>query len=1352
MKKTLLLSLVGLLTCLTTMGQLPTKGKYYRIVNANYGTAMKEDWEPGNVICAATKDGDYSQLWQYTSSGALQNVFTGKYIQNQPYGSSIFTTAKTAKTVTFATASDGHLLISTAATSNYMHCDAASNVVNWWDTNAEGNHWEITEIALTQEEVDAARAKYNEMSNFIGNATAYNTALQTFYTNDLCTELKPEYQNMTDEALSTAMTTAGLPTALVNVALKIKNQWWTNTDASPLADDNTYARDFRVATYKPYSDANKWNSRMNVNFCSYMGNPTGIYASNNELIHIFVGNDIPEGTTLYITPLSGWGIIGSNTTGTQLKKGYNVVAASNDNITYFINYVATTLENGTPTKKLSEYPALDIHIEGGKCIGYYEKASAKSSEDDAKYQYLLRQTDANNWFVVKGEMTIFYFPAVTYKNINDWKTSIWNSINWFDKVKYWEMGILGVVDDVANGLCENGLEYSRSGYPTNITGGDSFFPSYCNNPSMAIQGADDTNPHASDKHTSYPGTWGVESSFNADCADFDTWCTGHEHGHSIQYAYNLESCTESSVNLGSLVINYLTGYRMSRGGTFDNNYAYSTQNMVFGHRDIGMTMRMYYNLYLYYHTAARKKDFYPTFVKLLRDDPMDWTANKWIDGVNHHRATKSWIKLYKHACEAAKEDLTEYFRLWGFFVPCDEVFFGDYANYYVSLSQKEIDDAIAEVKAKNYPENLQIMFMEDRQLLRPRKDIWASTATGEQKNQPDNNGAWKSAQTLQDEYGNVGDVLTFLDGSGNTSEYKYILSGNKVSLSGNGGVGFIVYDNDGNIAYMSNRYEFEIPAALASDGFTIRAINADGSSSEVTNNADNASDAEKREILQNALALAAEYTALEDATGKKVGFYSSKVLATLKGLVTDANAAISNNDVNNYLALANSINNEVLRLKIEELHQKIEPNGMYTISSVRKISNNTRYLTGSTNNITAGTSGNSNSVRWTFVACDNIEDTYYVQNRNTRKLMGASLDEKSKITGVKMVEEIPREDAQFKIVSLGNGIFTLRPKDAINVNIDPSANITVWNEADEGSQWYITLYDTFEVVTDKMITDKITHANDLINDVCNYSTVQNEYTLQVNDATQAGYLSANQTSDNYPLSRAIDGKNSTYFMSNRNNNDGTTEYHHLKVDLGQGVKTKSMQFQIYGNRNYNYAKTIVVYGSNSGSSWTNVATVSIKLLNFTSNLIAPNTEYRYWRFDVVDTEKKYADNSPYPWFTANEFAVYKVEEVVEFKTGFESLPKSNVTNLMKKINDAQAQVDKDFRTPLSDYYFYNQLNTTYNTLYNKAVVIDPTVDINDIEADEKADGNDIYDLTGRRLNNANGNGVYIINGKKVVKN
>jgi hypothetical protein len=47
------------------------------------------------------------------------------------------------------------------------------------------------------------------------------------------------------------------------------------------------------------------------------------------------------------------------------------------------------------------------------------------------------------------------------------------------------------------------------------------------------------------------------------------------------------------------------------------------------------------------------------------------------------------------------------------------------------------------------------------------------------------------------------------------------------------------------------------------------------------------------------------------------------------------------------------------------------------------------------------------------------------------------------------------------------------------------------------------------------------------------------------------------------------------------------------------------------------------------------------------------------------------------------------------------------------------------------------------------VVADP-VGIDGIEAD--ADGKqDVYDLSGCKLRNANGKGVYVINGKKIAK-
>ena len=1353
MKKKVLLSLMGFFICLLALAQAPTRGKYYRIVNARYNKVMKENWGSQDVTCNTLDKEDYTQVWMYTSAGGLQNVYTGRYLQNQPSTSATFKTGTSIQSVSFTTQDDGHLGINTSG--SMLHCDASSNVVRWQDNGNEANHWTVQEVSLTADEVKALREEFKNFTDLINNSASYTEKLLVFFTNELCTELNADYAAMSDDALKAAMEEAGLPAMLQNVAVKVKNNWWNDTDKTEYADKNQYAKDFRIASYKPYSDANNWRDKMNTYAPSFMGNPTGIYATNKDIIHVFVGSDIPEGATLYLTPLRNHGRIGSRSEGTQLKKGYNAVVATNDSLMYFVNYVVNTIPTSNvnahtqPIAKISDFPNLDIHIEGGECVGYYQKPVENSAEEDAKFQYLTKNAKKNMYFVVKGATSLFYFRQNTYTQV--WPKTIWNSIDWFDKVHFWEFGLIGVLDDVANGLCESGTEHSKAAHPFNITGGDAFYPTYCNNPTMAIEGANGQNPHATTFYTSYPGTGGVESSFNAERANFDNWCVGHEHGHQIQAPYNLESCTESSVNLPSQLVTYMTGFRLGRGWSFGQHYnEYAGKGVPFGLRDISITMRMYWNLFLYYHVAEKKKDFYPTFVKSLREDPMNFNADKWIDGIGHHRATKTWIHLYKKACDAAQEDLTEYFRLWGFFEPCNQTLFGDYTNYYVSLTQEEIDNAIAEVKAKNYPENLQIMFVEDRQIMRERTDIWAHKATGNQKYRPTNWEEWYTQEQLTAEYGNVGDVLTYLDGSANTSSYTYIQSGNKISLKGQGGCGFIVYDLEGNNRYMSNYYNFEIPADLASNGFIIKAINADGTSSEVANGAGTATDEEKLEILKAAIEASKELTNIEDPTGKKVGYYSSESLATLKAYVEEANTAIAENNVDAYITLANNINNEVLRLKSEDVMQKIVANGVYHIVCVRKSGGSTRYLAATNSDGFETKTSTNNLSRWGF-APTGEENTYYLQNRQNGKLMAVVLNEKGNVDNVAMTDTDPAKACTVKVESLGGGRFGIRPNDKTYLNMHNQGYVTVWGSADEGSQWYIELYEEFEELTDEKMEELVGLTEDLINDICDYSIETTEYTLQCTDATQPGYISTNQPASDRPsnqIEKAIDGSNSSFFMSNRTNNDAT-EPHHLKVDLGSGISTQSIQFYMYGNSTWNYATAVNVYGSNSGTSWVKVASLQGMKVSYTSEILKANTKYRYWKFDVVATTGKYTDNSEYPWFTVKEFKLSEAIENIVMKPGFEGITKTMVTNCKTGISGVNDEMAKSFRTMLGNYIVWYKLNTYYNNLYNKASAIDPTVDINDIEADSEANGV-IYDLSGRKVSKT-GNGVYIINGKKVIK-
>lgn len=1376
MKKTFLLSLLGIILSLTAMAQLPESGKYYRIVNVSKGSAITEDLN-SNALSADTKGSNtqYNQLWRLVNS-KLQNAQTLRYFSTLSTSVQGYTSA-TGTTVSFEQKDNGYVIIC----GQPAHADNGNAIVGWYDKGNQNSWWKFEEVTVDAQALKDAQNDYRDqvaekvaLMEIVNNAATITPIVEGYFSNKACTSLKSEFASMTDDEFKARMTADGLHELLQPMILNIKNKW--KDEFNPALSERFRIRDYKI--YSRCDDAgnagaspkNKWVATQ----MSDRNNPTGIWTDARQLICVFVEDEIPEGASLKIGQAAGSGVITGPFAGdsgnTELHQGMNIIYCNLNYTTHWILYTCAADYD----KPLSTYPEIKIHIEGGDVLGYVNKTSGNEEATNAEYKEVLgnaialmksKNADMNAInFSVKGERGLFEFPVECYRQVwsdaSKYGYKIYKSLDFYDKVLKWEWSNMGWQDRVENGEADNQLENLAPG------GGDAVYPTYVNNLAPTMQSAGG-NPYSGNSHTGMPGIWAVESSYNAERADFDTWCCGHESGHNNQHTINLPSSMESSNNYFSNIITSQYGYRMSRGWSFKQNYEYVAKKTIFPHRDISITLRMYYNLWLYYHQAGKNKQFSPKLFKLLRADRMEFGGEGWHSGehggANKGNATTSWLKFYEKVCEAAGEDLTEYFRMWGFLTPTSEAggddiekinnryyaYCGDYSSYYIHCEQSDIDAAIARVKAKGYPENLQIMFIEDRQIPRQRHDPWATT--GSMK--PTNWGELWTQEQLAAEYGNVGDVLTYIDGSANTSEYTYILSGNTITLKGKGGVGFIVYDKDGNNAFMSNCYEFEIPASLAAAGFTIKCINADGTSSEVTDGANDATPAEKLEILQNAIAMSAGYTSMEDATGKKVGFYSSEVIATLKGLVEDARNAISSGNVDNYLALANSINAEILRLQAEDPSLHIVPNAMYNITCKRQNGGSTRYLTANSSKLLTATSGSSNAGKWAFVpANDKNDGTYYMQNRSNSKLAGATLNEKGKVNGTCMLDERGQKLAEVKVEALGNGVFGLRPKNETYVNMDPSNNIAIWGSADEGSQWYITLAEEFDEVTDEMMDGQIQLAQDLVADICDYNVVQTKYDLQVTDASQPGYLSTNQPGpSNYPLSNAIDASKTSFFMSKKDNNDAT-EPHHLKVDLGQGKSTKSMQFYIYGSRNQNYAKTINVYGSNSGSAWTKVATVEIDKLAFTSNIIKPTTAYRYWRLDVVSTTGKYTDTSAYPWFTATDFAIYDAKEEVTMKDGFESITTTNIINIVKRIGDAQAQTAKEFRTMLTDYIAYSQLKTMYDQLYQKAAAIDPTVGIDGIEADEaEGNHNEIYDLSGRRLDKVTGKGVFIIGGKKVIR-
>ena len=239
---------------------------------------------------------------------------------------------------------------------------------------------------------------------------AVNKLCSNFFEDAACTQLKADCQAMSDDALTTVMTEAGMPEYMTEIAVKVKNGLWA-----------AYEQEFRIHSYAAFSDAAYWNTQMKSTGGSYMGNPTGIYSTGLEPLYVFVDDDIPADATLYIAGCVDNDLISNPKTGTKLKKGLNIV----DGVANALYYILYTADTKSKTKMLSEWPSLKIHIEGGVVNGYYDVAR----HSDTDYQALLKAA-THTLFTIKGGRALFNFKKSTYKTV--WPKSIERSICWFD--------------------------------------------------------------------------------------------------------------------------------------------------------------------------------------------------------------------------------------------------------------------------------------------------------------------------------------------------------------------------------------------------------------------------------------------------------------------------------------------------------------------------------------------------------------------------------------------------------------------------------------------------------------------------------------------------------------------------------------------------------------------------------------------------------------------------------------------------------------------------------------------------------------------------------------------------------
>lgn len=790
-------------------------GQIYHIVNFGYDNVIYENTNGNQVRCQDMDESKFAQYWRVVSEGGkyyLQNVLSERYLKRQNGAlSQVYTTSKTK-----SSSANGFTLTKTNNETEHtyaiidnrnvgLHCDAGRNLVGWYTDN-NNSIWGFEPADISEEEIAEARKSYIEFEELNGKLDTYNTHMQALFADLAFTTLKEEFQSLTDEELAANADFAALSASLQEIVLKVKNNDWkqyTNESTGYTAD---YERFFRIADYKVYSHhqlmAEDAQAGMSNSF-GRLSNPTGISGYAGDIVYIFVDGEVSADCTLALETVTGTSNTGSQT---RLNPGLNAIMLGDQSNLYIFYQL------NDPNKYLADYPDIKVHIQGGRLNGYWDATRGMTNADWKLLQQDLLQ--ASPVLNLKTENLVFCMDAVEVKkaepNEMEGLMRVWNTI-------------------LTNQERLMGLE-ELDGRLRNIW-----------------------NCFSVDHNFMYASTYGTYYHWNTLGTIMNyynmthqsegneggsMWGPSHEIGHNHQKSINVVGTTEASNNMFSNINQFEQGISTTRYRSPIANFAEFNEKKPWSTRDITISTRMYFQLYLYFHELKNDTTFLPRLFKELRKRPVNKHGKGWdnslVSGENvggyATQGREDYLHLAKVICDVAQADLSEFFESYGMFIPVSNVFVGDYANYFVTTTQADIDEARAYMQ--KYPRKLyNIMFIDDH------------IATGQKAN-PNNkfeavpaaNGLKVNCCTYEgSKMGTAGDVGMYTDFKHTYENDGYYYTWNMISrqvkIFGTGAVGFKVYDTNGRLAYLSNKKTFTLPKELAQAGFTIKA--AEGNNTDI---------------------------------------------------------------------------------------------------------------------------------------------------------------------------------------------------------------------------------------------------------------------------------------------------------------------------------------------------------------------------------------------------------------------------------------------------------------------------------------------------------------------------------------
>lgn len=1316
-------------------------GKVYRLTNANYTGRSLSHNNNNAAIGEETDDNSLRQLWLVESNAdgtgfMLRNFDTGSVLQSSMGRSTQWKVVNTskpneAKTVMYVEIAANGVVLQPLSVKNstgeaknygYAHEDGNHNIVGW-ESSAKPTQWTLTMVNnFTDEEIEAQRQTWEYVKTDNIEAT-----LAAMFTDKTCTELNSTYSAMSAEDIEADARYQSLPATLRQMVMKVRTGDWSETDPvnAEIQWDSEHARKFRVQMVEPYSNCDGITGMTCIQAYTNFNNPTGILSDNGTTLYVMVEKGAPEGSTLYIAPRtfeSSVNKLNVVNDGTELTEGLNIIQCNEDCAEMVVYYVVNTNSGRTRLHPLTDYDDIKIHVEGGSINGFFNaEGDALYTPDTNEDWFYYRERARHPRFSIISKYCLLYMHffdvegnsnpclknLLTRDEYNAGNFDLIATLRAWDEMFVAEMLIMGLMsDDVI--LAEKAA--GRDWYDT--LEGDEVAPSdyslYFNNRLMGISSTEGFM-----SATWYRSTYNISTlrSIIMQFPTMDLWGPAHEFGHLNQGPMKIAGTSEESNNVFSNVALFYRGVNSSRASLPSVQRDFFNRGYNFHQHDTWGTTRMWFQLWLYYHAAGNNKKFYPRLYELLRENPLQKNSTE------HLNAKDDLLHFAKMCCIAAGEDLTDFFEAWGFFVEQDGFYIGDYTSYTSYLSAEDIAEWKADIKQmaeeNGWEKNNAVIFIDDR--VGSTKQAYAD---------------WCRPADA----GEMGGLNDFIEGRDAVSgEYEFSVSGTAVTVGGDGtgGVGFLIYDEEGKLIGFSNEKTFEVSAEtakkIAEGKASFSVIQSNNVEVPVRDAVREGSLESRLTIIADLLERAEDLLSNVDPTSTKVGYLKPEVADALIAARDEVKAKFDNNEITeeNATELYDLLNPEVLAVETitpsAENIINIVPNNIYSFTA-NQLKGIYGVRTGDNNNnavpvaVAENVNKNDELQQWYFIPADE-NGSFFIQNVSNHKYLKLADADNS---AMPLTSE-PEQSWTIQPLSL-KFVAVVANSDAAHnaIHADNNGRIVRWEPNASASLWTLELADDSESKSLIFaLNDIIAKAEALLPEAGTVeSTIRTEpVDITPDDLFTNAPCKVTQWGDGFTdetWSYLFDDDAQTIFhsdYSDEGTTDGLNHYISIRIPencgffnqfvLGYRTRYQKANAQVFSPRD------VTLACSPDGETWTDVANITSGLTTAfsTDQALDPcslTEDAKYIRF-MVNHANPDDSKAGHNYFVISELRLSKAFNVAESATPVEKFTFVEPEMLMDVYNNIEAAkltIANPGATNPERTEAINSLTEAYTTLLN----------------------------------------------------